>query len=97
MHRDIKPQNILIDPERRSLKVIDLGLAEFYFPGKNYNVRVASRYFKGPELLLGYEYYDYSLDMWSLGALFAGIVIFPLCSCSIKTLSSMDRTTMINW
>ncbi len=35
--------------------------------GQEYNVRVASRYFKGPELLVDYQMYDYSLDMWSLG------------------------------
>ena len=34
---------------------------------QEYNVRVASRYFKGPELLVDYQMYDYSLDMWSLG------------------------------
>lgn len=54
--------------------MIDWGLAEFYFPGKEYNVRVASRYFKGPELLLNYEYYDYSLDIWSVGCTFAGMI-----------------------
>ena len=31
---------------------------------QEYNVRVASRYFKGPELLVDYQMYDYSLDMW---------------------------------
>jgi casein kinase II subunit alpha len=35
---------------------------------------VATRYFKGPELLLDYKNYDYSLDMWSLGCLMAGII-----------------------
>lgn len=50
----------MIDHEKKKLKLIDWGLAEFYFPGKDYNViflqkvRVASRYFKGPELLLEY-------------------------------------------
>lgn len=42
--------------------------------GQDYNVRVASRYFKGPELLIDYNYYDYSLDMWSTGAMFASMV-----------------------
>jgi hypothetical protein len=32
------------------------------------------RYFKGPELLVDLREYDYSLDMWSLGAMFAGMV-----------------------
>jgi serine/threonine protein kinase len=42
--------------------------------GQDYNVRVASRYFKGPELLVDYNYYDYSLDIWSTGAMFASMV-----------------------
>ena len=37
-------------------------------------MRVASRYFKGPELLVNMRDYDYSLDMWSLGCMVAGIV-----------------------
>merc|ERR1712204_51144 len=49
------------------------GLAEFYHPKQQYNVRVASRYFKGPELLVNMRMYDYSLDMWSLGCMFAGM------------------------
>ncbi|KAA3461403.1 casein kinase II subunit alpha-like [Gossypium australe] len=43
MHRDVKPHNIMIDHELRKLRLIDWGLAEFYHPGKEYNVRVASR------------------------------------------------------
>ena len=37
------------------LRLIDWGLAEFYHPGQEYNVRVASRYFKGPELLVDFQ------------------------------------------
>lgn len=64
----------MIDHEKRKLKIIDWGLAEFYHPAREYNVRVASRYFKGPELLVGYRTYDYSLDMWSLGCMLAGMI-----------------------
>ena len=42
----------MIDHEKRRLRLIDWGLAEFYHPEREYNVRVASRYFKGPELLV---------------------------------------------
>ena len=41
---------------------------------RRYNVRVASRYFKGPELLVDLQDYDYGLDMWSLGCMFAGMI-----------------------
>ncbi|XP_041454176.1 casein kinase II subunit alpha-like [Lytechinus variegatus] len=74
MHRDVKPHNVMIDHENRRLRLIDWGLAEFYHPGQEYNVRVASRYFKGPELLVDYQLYDYSLDMWSLGCMLASMI-----------------------
>ncbi|KAJ8359186.1 hypothetical protein SKAU_G00157110 [Synaphobranchus kaupii] len=74
MHRDVKPHNVMIDHEHRKLRLIDWGLAEFYHPGQEYNVRVASRYFKGPELLVDYQMYDYSLDMWSLGCMLASML-----------------------
>uniref|UniRef100_A0A8C7MBC6 non-specific serine/threonine protein kinase n=1 Tax=Oncorhynchus kisutch TaxID=8019 RepID=A0A8C7MBC6_ONCKI len=74
MHRDVKPHNVMIDHEHRKLRLIDWGLAEFYHPAQEYNVRVASRYFKGPELLVDYQMYDYSLDMWSLGCMLASMI-----------------------
>ena len=74
MHRDVKPHNVMIDHEKRELRLIDWGLAEFYHPRQDYNVRVASRYFKGPELLVDYQCYDYSLDMWSLGCMLASMI-----------------------
>ncbi|AWP01000.1 putative casein kinase II subunit alpha'-like isoform 2 [Scophthalmus maximus] len=74
MHRDVKPHNVMIDHQLRKLRLIDWGLAEFYHPSQEYNVRVASRYFKGPELLVDYQMYDYSLDMWSLGCMLASMI-----------------------
>jgi len=60
MHRDVKPHNVMIDHSKRQLRLIDWGLAEFYHPGTEYNVRVASRYFKGPELLVDFQEYGKS-------------------------------------
>ncbi|KAL7666289.1 Protein kinase domain-containing protein [[Candida] zeylanoides] len=74
IHRDVKPQNIMIDPVQKQLRLIDWGLAEFYHSGMDYNVRVASRYHKGPELLINLQQYDYSLDLWSVGCMLAAIV-----------------------
>lgn len=81
VHRDIKPGNVMMHvatdkdmQKTRSVKIVDWGLADFYTPSKKFNCRVASRYFKGPELLLNNHYYDYSLDIWSLGCMFAGMV-----------------------
>lgn len=74
MCRDLKPHNLIVDLENRKIRLIDWGLAEFYHPSQEYNVRVASRYFKGPELLVDYGYYDYSLDMWSFGCVLASMI-----------------------
>ena len=147
MHRDVKPANVLIDHSRRQLKLIDWGLADFYFPGKEYPVRVvsasflffssarigpecigfgvsgskqgglltdtsthqhqhpganlkqpphpfkqhqqqttpslllpppltnqATRFYKGPELLLDIRDYDYSLDIWGVGCMLAAFL-----------------------
>lgn len=74
IHRDIKPNNIMIDHAQRKLRVIDWGLAEFYFPGRDMNVRVSSRHYKGPELMVNNQFYDYSLDIWCLGTMLAAII-----------------------
>jgi casein kinase II subunit alpha len=68
----------MIDHKKKKLRLIDWGLAEFYHPEMEYNVRVASRYFKGPELLTDKKIYDYSLDIWSLGCMFASMVRIQL-------------------
>ena len=74
MHRDVKPLNIVIDHAKRDLRLIDWGLADYYLPDQEYNVRVASRYYKGPELLVEDKLYHYSLDIWSLGCTLAGML-----------------------
>lgn len=75
-HRDIKPYNVMIDHERKILRVIDWGLGEYYIHGQALNCGVATRHYKGPELLVGYRHYDYSLDIWCLGCVLAGMLFF---------------------
>ncbi|KAK4049714.1 hypothetical protein OIV83_003989 [Microbotryomycetes sp. JL201] len=75
IHRDVKPLNILIDSSTRTLKLIDWGLAEFYHPNVELNCRVASRWYKSPEILLDYPFYNYSLDMWSFGCTLGGMLM----------------------
>lgn len=78
-HRDIKPLNVLMTRDRK-IKVIDWGHADFYFPNKQYTVRIASMYYKGPELLLNYTMYDYSTDIWASGCMFSAMIFnrFPM-------------------
>jgi len=74
MHRDVKPRNVICRRRTGDLRLIDFNLSEFYLPGKEYNPNVASRHYKGPELLCGYLYYDYAVDIWSAGCLLAGLI-----------------------
>lgn len=74
MHRDVKSGNIMVDPEKKTLKLIDWGLAEYYYPHKMYNPKVSTIKYKGPELLIGLRYYSYSLDMWATGLTFAQMI-----------------------
>ncbi|CAH0053614.1 unnamed protein product [Clonostachys solani] len=72
MHRDVRPHNVLFDPAKRRLLLIDWGSAEFYEPRTEYTVRVG-RAFKAPELLLHHGEYDYGVDMWQVGSMLAGV------------------------
>lgn len=74
MHRDIKLKNLIIESETNNVRLIDWGLAEFYFNKYEYSIRVGTKPYKAPELLLGNNKYDYSLDIWSLGCIFASAV-----------------------
>lgn len=78
MHRDIKPQNIMIDHRSKKVRLIDWGLAEYYKPDTSYQVRVATRHYKAPELLLGLSTYTMSVDVWGVGVSFA-TMLFKRC------------------
>lgn len=74
MHRDIKPLNVLINLEDLEVRVIDWGFGDFYLPEEDNNVRAGSQYYRAPEMLLGYTKYDYAVDVWSAGCMFADMV-----------------------
>ena len=74
MHRDVKPMNIIVDQKSKLLKLIDWGLSEFYHMNREYNTRVSSRPYKGPELLVNHQRYDFSMDIWSVGCMFAAFI-----------------------
>lgn len=79
MHRDVKPGNIVFDSTTKQLRLIDWGLADYYHQHRDYPVGVATRHYKGPELLLGFRYYNMSLDIWGLGCTLASLIFrrFP--------------------
>lgn len=75
IHRDLKPGNIGIDFQKRTLKILDWGLAEFYQPGVRINPQAGTRAYLSPEQLIRYPYLDYSTDIWSAGLVF-GMMLF---------------------
>jgi len=81
LHRDLKPQNLLVSKEG-ILKLADFGLARaFGIPVKNYTNEVVTLWYRAPDILLGSKNYNTSIDMWSIGCIFAELVnmkpLFP--------------------
>ena len=74
IHRDIKSRNILFNKKTLELRLLDFGLSDYFAPNKKFNPRVASRHYKCPELLLHYCCYDFKVDIWSAGCVFAGLL-----------------------
>ncbi|KAL6696510.1 kinase-like domain-containing protein [Trichoderma pleuroticola] len=71
LHRDLKPQNLLIDKEG-NLKLADFGLARaFGVPLRTYTHEVVTLWYRAPEILLGGRQYSTGVDMWSIGCIFA--------------------------
>jgi serine/threonine protein kinase len=75
LHRDLKPQNLLIN-RRGELKIADFGLARsFGAPVRSYSHEVVTLWYRAPDVLLGSKYYSTSIDMWSVGCIFGEMVI----------------------
>lgn len=81
LHRDLKPQNLLINKEGE-LKLCDFGLARaFGIPVKKLTHEVVTLWYRAPDVLLGSQRYGTAVDIWSVGCIFAemltGKPLFP--------------------
>ncbi|KAL5006787.1 hypothetical protein ScPMuIL_015593 [Solemya velum] len=82
LHRDLKPQNLLIN-KNGELKLADFGLARaFGIPVRVYSAEVVTLWYRPPDVLFGAKIYSTSIDMWSAGCIFAelanaGRPLFP--------------------
>ncbi|AFZ81353.1 protein kinase domain-containing protein [Theileria equi strain WA] len=75
MHRDLKTTNILYN-NRGVLKICDFGMArKFGNPIKTYTQNVVTHWYRAPELFLGQKEYTEKTDMWSVGCIFAEIIL----------------------
>eukprot|EP01018_Ginkgo_biloba_P020448 Gb_39785 [translate_table: standard] len=82
LHRDLKPQNLLIDRQSNALKLADFGLARaFGIPVRTFTHEVVTLWYRAPEILLGSRHYSTPVDVWSVGCIFAEMVnqrpLFP--------------------
>ncbi|KAI3629002.1 hypothetical protein CBS9595_000074 [Malassezia furfur] len=75
LHRDLKPNNLLISPTGE-LKIADFGLArECGDPGARMTAQVVTRWYRAPELLLGARAYSFGVDIWAIGCIFAELML----------------------
>ncbi|KNC81062.1 CMGC/CK2 protein kinase [Sphaeroforma arctica JP610] len=94
-HRDVKPSNIMCGAPSGPVRLIDWGLADYYTPGGRYTSKVGTMQYKPPELLMGYEYYDKQIDMWSFGCVFGSLLFSKRpFFCGAKTNIQQLATTV---
>lgn len=71
VHRDIKPQNILVNQENHRIVLCDYGSAKYMNLGEKSLTYICSRFYRAPEMILGCPKYGKSVDIWSLGCVIA--------------------------
>lgn len=82
LHRDLKPQNLLVNNDNPVLKIADFGLARGSgIPVRSYTNEVVTLWYRCPAVLLGCRKYGASIDIWSVGCIFyemlTGKPLFP--------------------
>jgi len=74
-HRDIKPQNLLLNPATGVLKLCDFGSAKILVQGEPNVSYICSRYYRAPELIFGATNYTTNIDIWSTGCVMAELML----------------------
>ena len=74
-HRDIKPQNILVNPKNNKIKLCDFGSAKKIEQGQKSIAYICSRFYRAPELIFGATDYTCQIDVWSMGCVITELVL----------------------
>nr|POF23722.1 shaggy-related protein kinase alpha [Quercus suber] len=74
-HRDIKPQNLLVNPHTHQVKLCDFGSAKVLVKGEPNISYICSRYYRAPELIFGATEYTTAIDIWSAGCVLAELLL----------------------
>lgn len=74
-HRDLKPQNLLVNPLTGELKLCDFGSAKILNAGEPNVSYICTRYYRAPELIFGSVNYTTQIDIWSTACVVAELII----------------------
>ncbi|GAA0166628.1 non-receptor serine/threonine protein kinase [Lithospermum erythrorhizon] len=74
-HRDLKPQNILVDTLSHQVKICDFGSAKALVKDEANISYICSRFYRAPELIFGATEYSTSIDIWSAGCVLAELLL----------------------
>ncbi|KAH7422838.1 hypothetical protein KP509_12G028200 [Ceratopteris richardii] len=75
LHRDLKPNNLLIASDGQ-LKLGDFGLARIFgSPDRQFTHQVFARWYRAPELLFGSKQYGAGVDIWAAACIFAELML----------------------
>jgi serine/threonine protein kinase len=90
-HRDIKPQNLLLNVSQGILKLCDFGCAKGLQPDAPNVSYICSRYYRAPELCLGASYYTHAIDVWSGACVMAELLINRPIFRGAKSTDQMEK------
>jgi serine/threonine protein kinase len=105
MHRDLKPRNILLDATRTRVKLADFGFTRRVLPFKRrYTLHVTTHWYRAPEIMMGYDEYSQSVDLWAVGCIMSELVhgkaLFPAASDAAQmtlVLEVLGTPTVAQW
>ncbi|RYG51881.1 hypothetical protein EON67_02450 [archaeon] len=74
-HRDVKPQNVLVNPKTHVVKLCDFGSAKALKASEPSVAYICSRFYRAPELTLGQTIYSVAVDMWAAGCVLGEMML----------------------